>query len=135
MTAIPITRVVKVFAAGDSTFVIRRGGAVWAWGRFVYHRLPTGRLERCPESSDPCSSIPVPVTGLQHDVASLGVGVGFDYALMHSGKLLAWETTFLASWVGKRPSRRAWSTSSTGAGGRGKRWPERRSGWIVRPRH
>ncbi len=34
MTAIPITRVVKVFAAGDSTFVIRRGGAVWAWGRF-----------------------------------------------------------------------------------------------------
>ncbi len=56
---------------------------------------------------NPCSLIPVPVTGLQHDVASLGVGVGFDYALMHSGKLLAWGDNFFGQlgWKTPKPPR------------------------------
>jgi alpha-tubulin suppressor-like RCC1 family protein len=89
MATIPIRGVIKVFAGGDNTFVIRRGGAVWAWGRGIEHRLPSGSLEKCFSSGDPCSSVPVQVRGLHH-VVSIGAGDGFDYALRRSGELFAW---------------------------------------------
>jgi alpha-tubulin suppressor-like RCC1 family protein len=90
-----LRRVVAVSSDGPHSLALLRNGRVMAWGDNEYGQLGDGTHtgpETCPSagfSTVPCSTLPVPVSGLR-EVVAISAGDDHNLALLRDGTVMAW---------------------------------------------
>jgi len=96
---LPVQRlsgVVAIAASESTAYALRSDGSVWAWGQGPLGELGNARSlynqagGSCNSTPyDYCSSVPVPVEGL-NGVVAISAGSGNGYALRSDGTVWAW---------------------------------------------